>query len=264
MSDAAPSSEPRSFAVDRDIHTAEPSLAGKRILITGATTGIGRAAAALLGSYGAKLFIFGRHAPELRDALDRIREAGGEAEGMIADQADAADIDMVFAAADEALGGLDVVIANAGLGSGRLMETSEDDWRYVVETNLTGYIAVAQEAARRLEGQGGEGQIILIGSISADAEGEGSAVYAATKGGIRSFARSFRTEMARKGVRVCLVEPGSVGADLTRVGPDEQRERIGKHEMLRAEDIAVALRYILSQPPRCDVAGLRIEPRIQR
>ncbi len=263
MSDAVPSSEPRSFSPDRDIHTAEPPLAGKRVLITGGTTGIGRATAALLAADGARLFIFGRHAPELGDALEHIREVGGDVQGMIADQADAGDIDRVFAAADEVLGGLDVVIANAGLGSGKLMETREDDWRHVVETNLTGYIAVGQEAARRLEGRDGEGLIVLIGSISADAEGEGSSVYAATKGGVRAFAKAFRNEVAKKGIRVCLVEPGSVGTDMTRVDPKEQREQIRKHEMLRAEDIAVALRYILTQPERCDVAVLRIEPRIQ-
>ena len=103
MTDVAPP-EPRSFSPDRDIHTAEPPLRGKRILITGGTTGLGRAIAALLGSYGARLFIFGRHEPELRDALDHIRSVGGEAQGMTADQAEAGDIDRVFAAADQALG----------------------------------------------------------------------------------------------------------------------------------------------------------------
>lgn len=262
MPDAPAAPESRSF-VDRDIHTDEPPLAGKRILITGGTTGIGRAVAALLGSCGARTFIFGRHAPELRDALDHIRAAGGEAEGMIADQARAEDIDKVFEAAGEALGGLDVVVVNAGLASEPILEAAEARWRYVVETNFTGSIAVAQEAARRLQGRDGQGQIILIGSISADAEGEGSPIYAATKGGIRSFAKSLRNELAKTGVRVSLIEPGTVGTDMNAREPAEQRERIGRHEMLRAEDIAVAIRYVVSQPPRCDVASLRIEPRLQ-
>lgn len=255
--------EPRSFSPERDIHTAEPSLRGRRILITGGTTGIGRAIAALLGSYGAKLFIFGRHEAELNDAFEHIRNVGGQVEGMTADQAQEDDIDKVFAAADEALGGLDVVIANAGLGTGKLDETAEKDWRYVMETNVSGYVAVAQEAVRRLEGRDGGGQIVLVGSISADAEGEGSSVYAASKGAIRSFAKSLRNEVAKKGIRVTLIEPGTVGSDMNTSPPEEQREKIGKHEMLRAEDIAVALHYVLTQPDRCDVASLRIEPRIQ-
>ncbi|HRD28140.1 MAG TPA: SDR family oxidoreductase [Caulobacter sp.] len=261
MSESA-AAEPRTFA-RRDVHTEEPSLAGKRILITGGTTGIGRAVAALLGSCGARTFIFGRHAPELRDALEHIRAAGGAAEGVIADQAGADDIDKVFSAVDEALGGLDVAIINAGLGSEPLSQAAEARWRYVVETNLTGAIAVAQEAAKRLEGRDGQGQIVLVGSISADAEGEGSPAYAATKGGIRSFARSLRNELAKKGVRVSLIEPGTVGTDMIEDGPAEQRARIGGHQMLRAEDIAVAIRYVVSQPPRCDVTSLRIEPRLQ-
>lgn len=262
MTDIA-ASEPRSFSSDRDIHTAEPPLNGKRILITGGTTGIGRAIAALLGSYGAKVYIFGRHAPELKDALEHIRSVGGVAEGMTADQADRHDIDRVFKAVDDVFGGVDVVIANAGLGTGKLADTPEDEWRYVLETNLAGYIAVAQEAVKRLEGRDGQGQIVLIGSISADAEGEGSSVYAASKGGVRAFAKSFRNEVAKRGIRVSLVEPGTVGSDMNQSPPEEQREKIRKHEMLRAEDIAVALRYILTQPERCDVPLLRIEPRIQ-
>ncbi|MES2033100.1 MAG: SDR family oxidoreductase [Pseudomonadota bacterium] len=255
--------EPRSFSPDRDIHTAEPPLNGKRVLITGGTTGIGRAVAALLASDGAKVFIFGRHAPELEDALQHIRSVGGDAEGMVADQARRADIDRVLARSDEVLGGLDVLIANAGLGAGKLAETPEDEWRYVLETNLAGYIAFAQEAAKRLAGRDGAGQIALVGSISADADGEGSAVYAASKGGVRAFAKSFREEVAKTGIRVALVEPGTVGSDMNTSSPAAQREKIRKHEMLRAEDIAVAVRYILTQPERCDIPLLRIEPRIQ-
>ena len=156
-----------------------------------------------------------------------------------------------------------MLIANAGLGVGTLAETPEEEWRYVLETNLTGYIAFAQEAVKRLEGRDGQGQIVLVGSISADAEGEGSSVYAASKGGVRAFAKALRNEVAKQGIRVSLIEPGTVGSDMQEASPEEQRELIHKHEMLRAEDIAVALKYVLTQPERCDIPLLRIEPRIQ-
>lgn len=263
MPETPASAEPRSFSPERDIHTLEPPLAGKRVLITGGTTGIGRAVAALLAADGARVFVFGRHEPELRDALARIRDVGGTGEGMIADQAEAGDIDRVFAAVDQAFGGLDAVVVNAALASGKVAEEKERDWRYVVETNLVGYIAVAQEAVWRLDGRDGDPTIVLVGSISADAEGRGSAIYAATKGGVRSFAKALRNEVAPRGIRVALIEPGTVGTDMNRAPPEAQRQRIHRHEMLRAEDVAVAIRYVLTQPPRCDVATLRIEPRLQ-
>ncbi|MFZ5668094.1 MAG: SDR family oxidoreductase [Pseudomonadota bacterium] len=263
MPETPASAEPRSYSPERDIHTAEPPLRGKRILVTGGTTGIGRALAALLAADGARVFVFGRHAPELRDALDRIRDVGGVGEGMVADQALAGDVDRVFAAVDQAFGGVDAVVINAAISSGKLAEAKESDWRYVVETNLAGYIAVAQEAVWRLDGRDGDPQIVLVGSISADAEGRGSPIYAATKGGVRAFAKALRKEVAGKGIRVSLVEPGTVGTDMHRAPPSEQRARIHRHEILRAEDIAVAIRYILTQPPRCTVTLLRVEPRLQ-
>lgn len=248
------------------IHTPVSQLRGKRVMVTGGTTGIGRAIAALLASYGAKVFIFGRHEADLRVALEHIRsagaEAGGEAEGMTADVAREQDVDRVFMAMDELHGGIDVLVANAGIWGNALGEMDDSEWRYSIETDLVGAMATCREAAMRME-KDGEGQIVLIGSISADNRGKGSSVYVAAKAGMQGFAQSFRREMAEKNIRVSLIEPGSVGSDLQETPPEEQREKIRKHEMLRAEDIAVCVHYILTQPERCDVAEVRIEPRIQ-
>ena len=246
----------------RDMHTAVTPLSGKRVLVTGGTTGIGRAIAALLGSYGARVFVFGRHEPELRVALEHIRSSGAEAEGMMADTAKAEDVASVFAAVDKAFGGLDILVANAGIAGEGLTKSSDADWRYVMETNVLGYMACAKAAVERMEPQG-EGHIVIIGSISQDATGPGS-VYSASKAANRAFSKSLREELAEKNIRVSLVEPGMVGADLRKgETPEEQREAIGKGEMLRAEDIAVGVHYILTQPERCTVTEVRIEPRIQ-
>lgn len=244
------------------IHTPQPTLAGKRVLVTGGTTGIGRAIAALLGSYGARVFIFGRHEADLRVALEHVRSTGGQCEGMTADVSRPSDVGRVFMAVDELLGGLDILVANAGVWGDDLEGMGEAEWRYALETDLVGAMATAREAAKRMEGQG-SGQIVLVGSISADNRGKGSSVYVAAKAGLQGFAQSFRREMAERNIRVSLIEPGTVGSDLVEKPPGEQREKIRRHEMLRAEDIAVCVHYILTQPERCDVAEIRIEPRLQ-
>lgn len=244
-----------------DMHTAVSPLRGKRVLVTGGTTGIGRATAALLGSYGARLFIFGRHEPELRVALEHIRSTGAEADGIVADTAKSDDVARVFAEVDKRLGGLDILIANAGIAGEGVTEEGEDAWRYVIETNVMGYMACARAAARRMEAEG-QGQIVFVGSISGDATGEAS-TYETSKAANWAFAKSLREELAEKNIRVSLVEPGSVGTDLQGTPVEEQREKIKKHEMLRAEDIAVGIHYILTQPERCTITEVRIEPRIQ-
>jgi NADP-dependent 3-hydroxy acid dehydrogenase YdfG len=104
------------------------------------------------------------------------------------------------------------------------------------------------------------GDIVLIGSISADNRGEDSSVYVATKAGMQGFAESFRKEAARVGVRVSLIEPGQVGSDMQEETPKQQREKIRGSEMLRAEDVAVAVHYVLTQPARCVLASMTIVP----
>jgi NADP-dependent 3-hydroxy acid dehydrogenase YdfG len=247
---------------ETSIHTPVGPLAGKRVLVTGGTTGIGRAIAALLASYAARVFIFGRHEAALRVALEHVRSAGGECQGMTADVADPADLERVFTAVDQLFGGLDILVANAGVWGDDLEGMDENEWRYTLETDLVGAMATAREAAKAMHEERG-GQIVLVGSISADNRGKGSSVYVAAKAGLQGFAQSFRREMAEKNIRVSLIEPGSVGSDLQETPAEEQREKIRRHEMLRAEDIAVCVHYILTQPERCDVAEVRIEPRLQ-
>lgn len=244
-----------------DAHTAVTGLAGKRVLVTGGTTGIGRAIAVLLASEGARLFICGRDPRHLEDALKRIRDVG-DGDGIATDLADP---DNVAAFVDKAaawLGGLDVAVINAAIPADALSEMSEKDLRYAIATDFTAYLLTAHAAVERLEGQG---DIVLIGSMSAHVLGPHSTVYAGIKYGIQGFAEAFRREMGPKGVKVSLVEPGKTGSDmqLPDIPPGRQREMIRKEESLRAEDIAVGVHYILTQPNRAVVQQLTIAPRMQ-
>jgi NADP-dependent 3-hydroxy acid dehydrogenase YdfG len=238
-----------------------PSLSGKRVLVTGGTTGIGRAIARLLASYGARIFTFGRHQPELDDALQSIREFGAQIDGLVGDVADRVEVERIFREAELSLGGIDILINNAGLPGDAILKENDDDWRYSVETNLLGYMACAKQAASRMRTAGGH--IVFIGSMAADERGADSSVYVAAKAGIDGFVTSFRKEVGKEGIKVTLIEPGAVGSDFDGSSPAEQRERIRKDELLRAEDIAVSVHYALTQPRRCEVLRVQLRSRLE-
>jgi len=244
-----------------DAHTEQPGLAGRRAVITGGTTGIGRAIAVLLASYGVKIFTCGRTPEHLQDALKRIREVG-EGDGMNVDLSRAEGVDRFFDSATTYLGGIDIAIINAAVPAEALEDASEQDTRYQLETDLVAYIVTAQEAARKM--QAGS-DIILIGSMSAVSRKGGHSIYVAAKSGVQGFAVALRQELSEKDIKVGLIEPGFTGADFQYPDfpPERQRESIHQHRMLRAEDIAVATHFMLTQPRRTAVSLIRIEPRLE-
>lgn len=237
-------------------------LAGKRIVLTGGTTGIGRATLALLARDGARLLTFGRDKAALDDAL-AAAPASHPIVGLTADVATRDGVDTVFAAADERLGGVDMLVACASLGAQPIHEMDDADWRYVVDTNLTGYLACAKEAIERMERQGG-GHLVFVGSISTDIKAEGESVYAATKAGTQAFAETLRKEVAGKNIKVSVIQPGSVDTDMQECSPEEKRQAVADRQMLHAEEIADAIRFVLTRSAASDVVNLRIEPLVQK
>ncbi len=239
------------------------SVVDKSVLITGGTTGIGRATAILLASQGARIMVFGRHDRELNEALKDIRLAGEKTFGLTADTANPDDIKRVFKEVDRQMGKLDILINCAALGYHSIMEGTYEDWQYIVNINLLGYMATAHEAIERMRAQG-HGHIVNLGSMSADVREKGSSVYVATKAGIEGFSEALRKEVNPLGIKVTLIEPGAVGTDMqSRYPPEEQRKKEEKMEMLKAEDIATCILYTLTQPKRCDVVNVQIRPHMQ-
>jgi NADP-dependent 3-hydroxy acid dehydrogenase YdfG len=238
-------------------------VADNSILITGGTTGIGRAIAILLAAQGARVMIFGRHEQELNEAMNDIRQAGGEVLGLTADVSDPQDVQRVFQEFDGQMDKLDILINNAALGYGSVMEGGYPEWEYILKTNLLGYMAMSHEAIQRMKANGW-GHIVNIGSMSADVREKDSSVYVATKSGIQGFTEALRKEVNSQGIKVTLIEPGAVGSDMqSQYSPEQQRERIEKMKMLRAEDIAACVLYTITQPKRCDVVSLQIRPHLQ-
>jgi NADP-dependent 3-hydroxy acid dehydrogenase YdfG len=242
-------------------HTEQPSLEGKRAVITGGTTGIGRAIAVLLASYGVKVFICGRTPEHLQDALKSVREVG-EGDGVNLDLAEPDATPEFFRSAEKYLGGLDIAVVNAAVPAGKLSEESAESLRYAIATDFTAYVMGAHAACQTLKDKG---DIVLIGSMSAHNLAAGSTVYAGMKAGIAGFSEALRKELGPKGIKVSLVEPGKTSADFhyPDISTEEQQEMIGDDTMLRAQDIAVGVHYLLTQPRRAVVQQLTIAPRMQ-
>lgn len=243
-----------------DTHTAQPSLAGKRILVTGGTTGIGRATAVLLASEGAKLFVCGRTPEHLDDALARIREVG-EGDGLAIDLAEPDNVATFFAAAQGYLGGLDAAIINAAVPAKGLTDTSEAELRYAIAADFTAYLLSAHAAAEALKGGGGD--IILTGSMSTHVLGPGSTVYAAAKAGVTAFGEALRKELGDCDIKVGVIEPGLTQADFHYPEKDAeaQKKQVAEETMLRSEDIAVGVHFMLTQPRRSVIQKMTVVPR---
>jgi NAD(P)-dependent dehydrogenase (short-subunit alcohol dehydrogenase family) len=192
-------------------------LAGQRVLVTGASSGLGEHFATLLASCGAHVIVAARRAERLRDLTQRLRDGHGvQAEAVALDVCSA---DSVRAAFDQIAhwGGLDVVINNAGVSVGKpALEQTESDWDQVLDTNLKGAWLVCTEAARRWVDAGRGGSIVNVASILGERVATGLAPYAVSKAGLLQLTKALAMEWARHAIRVNALAPGYIETDLTR------------------------------------------------
>jgi len=236
------------------------SVAGKVAVITGGTRGIGRATAMLLAGEGARVLVAGRSKEPLDETLAACRELG-EIVGVQADLTRRQDIDRLFAAADE-LGPADILINNVGLPISSVFHGDYADWEYAVKANLLSYLACARAAIDRMAPRN-TGHIVNIGSMSASVREIDSGVYVATKSAIRGWSESLRKTCNRDGVRVTLIEPGSVDTSFHPATREQRDQEIARGERLTSEDIAELIFYCLTQPARCDLIAVQVRPHHQ-
>lgn len=237
-------------------------MTNKKVLLTGGTAGIGRAIALQLVKEGYDVVIIGRSADKMEDVLSDNRHDNprGTLEGILLDLTDEAAVEETLKAYFESHGCPDVLINNAALAYNSVLEEKEVTLDYLLKTNLWAYMYLAGKVGERMIEEGIEGDIIDIGSLSADTREKDSSAYVATKAGIQGFTESFRKEVNPHNIRVSLIEPGAVGSDMQPTSPEEERELQAKHEMLKAEDIADAVLFVLQQPRRSNIVELRIKP----
>ncbi|HJU47753.1 MAG TPA: 3-oxoacyl-[acyl-carrier-protein] reductase [Gaiellaceae bacterium] len=218
------------------------SLEGKVALVTGASRGIGRAIALELARAGAEVVVGYRGGREEAEAV--ASEAGGRAV-----QADVSDPDAAKALV-EAAGDLDVLVNNAGLTrDGVLARMSDEDWRTVIETNLSSVFYTCRAASRGMMRKRA-GAIVNVSSIVGVHGNWGQTNYAASKAGIIGFTKSLARELGSRNVRANVVAPGYVRTQLTDVLPEEATKLMLDNTPLGrlgdAEDVAGAVRFLCS------------------
>ncbi|MGK6320644.1 SDR family oxidoreductase [Sphingomonas sp. DT-204] len=242
-------------------------LTGKRVLVTGGAGGVGRAVAERMVAAGARVLLTDRDEVPLRALVAEIgaQSGSGTIEGATADLANPTGVARLFDRADAWLGGLDILVACAGVGSGPLMEMDDAGWRYVIESNLLSYVACTRAAIERIRAGGSsEGMVILVGSISVHIKAVGESVYNAAKGGVASFAETLRKEMIPERIRVTLIEPGAIASAMQSYPPEARERQVAEHRMLPPAEVADAILYAATRPPGIDVVTLRIEPLVQK
>jgi NADP-dependent 3-hydroxy acid dehydrogenase YdfG len=239
------------------------NIKGKCIVVTGGTTGIGKATVELLISLGGKVITFGRDEGDFEKAFKEIKSKypGCELAGIPGDVTDMDHTEKIFKMAD-GLGGIDILINNAALASEGITKSSAEEWKYILETNILGYLAYTEKAVERMSGKK-TGHIINIGSMSAETHEETGTVYVATKSAIRGFTAALRKEINPLGIKVSLIEPGAVTSDMQSGTKEEHSIKIDQMKMLEAEDIAISILFCLSQPQRCDVVTMQVRPFLQ-
>ena len=222
------------------------SLEGKTALVTGASRGIGRAIALELGRAGAQVVVGYRTGREEAEAV--AAEIGGRAV-----EADVGDAESARALVEGA-GDLDILVNNAGLTrDGLLARMSDDDWRAVIDTNLSSIFYTCRAASRPMMKRRG-GSIVDISSIVGVHGNFGQTNYAASKAGIIGFTKSLARELGSRNVRANVVAPGYVRSQLTDVLPVEATAMMLQNTPLGRlgdpEDVAGAVRFLCSDDAR--------------
>ena len=219
-------------------------MSGSIVAITGASSGIGAAAARALAAEGAKVVIGARRAERLKALAD---ELDGAATVVEMDVQKSEDAKRLVAAALDAHGRLDTIVVNAGIGIyGGIMDMTDEQVQEMIDTNVTGTVWPIRAAVPALL-DGGGGDIVIVSSVAGIRGAGDEAVYAATKFAQVGLAGALDRELRAKGIRVSAICPGGVATEFA-MGTGRSPDMPGLERMLRPEDVADAIVSVLKQP----------------
>jgi glucose 1-dehydrogenase len=230
-------------------------LAGRRALVTGSASGIGRATVLRLAAEGAAAVVnYVGQSGAADEVVAEISGAGGKAIAVQADVSSEAQVQAMFARATEALGGpVDLLVNNAGIEKPFLLvDMPLDEWNKVIGVNLTGAFLCAREAARGMVGAGAPGIIVNVSSVHEAIPWERFGHYCASKGGMKLWAQTIAKELAPKRIRVVNVAPGAIATPINKdVLDDEVKRRAVEAEIPwgrfgQPEEIAAAVAWLAS------------------
>ena len=230
-------------------------LAGKIAIVTGAGRGIGRATALLLGQSGARVVLASRSEFELSAVSEEITKQNGEALVVSTDLTRDEEMKRLINRTLEHWGSVDYLINNAGWGStAPVIKAKVEDWDRTLQVNLRAPMILSRLVLPTLI-EKGEGAIINIGSISARAGQANTAAYSASKSGLISFTESLYEEVREYGIKVAVILPGFV--DTALIPPTR---RLDRSKMIRPEDIAQTVFFVLTCSPNCCPVEIAVRP----
>jgi NAD(P)-dependent dehydrogenase (short-subunit alcohol dehydrogenase family) len=229
-------------------------LQGRNALVTGGTRGIGFAVAEALADAGAAVAICGRNATVLDGAVRQLTtRPERKVVGKVADVRSSTEVADLFAFVDQELGGVDVLVNNAGLGIfKRTADVTIEEWQTTLETNLSGAFYCSREALRRVKSRGGA-YIINMGSLAGKNAFAGGAAYNASKFGLKGFSEAMMLDHRYDNVRVTHIMPGSVD---TEFSPGSGRA----DWKIAPEDVAEIVLMLLRMPERTLVSRVEVRP----
>jgi clavulanate-9-aldehyde reducatase len=239
-------------------------LAGKVIAVTGASSGIGEATALACARAGAAVSLAARRTKRLEALARRIESDGGRALPVTADVGEEEQARSFIERTHRDLGGLDVLVNNAGVMLlGPIDGAPTEEWRRMIHINVMGTLYCTHAALAIMRPQR-SGHIVNVSSVGGRVVGHYSGVYSLTKFGIGAFSEALRRESMDAGIRVTLIEPGRVETELREhVRPEVLAEIAGGFSgvtPLRAEEIADAIVYALTQPANVSFSELLVRP----
>ncbi len=234
------------------------SLKDKVAIVTGASSGIGHAAARLLAAEGTHVVLVARSGDKL-EAL--ANEIGERAIVQTADVGDRVAVERLFQTVKAKFGGLDLLFNNAGVGYNNPFEKStQEEWKATIDANLYGVLHCTQLAIPLLRGRPGA-MISTVSSVGGRYGLAGWSVYNATKFAVVGFHDALRKELGPEGIRVSLIEPGAVHTNWGfNVPKDKMKERRDSLEALTSEEVARALVYAFAQPANMNVQEMLLMP----
>jgi hypothetical protein len=234
------------------------------VLITGASSGFGLAMARLLAAQGCHLALGARRVERVQALADELVQAHGiKAFAGAVDTRDTASVNTFVAAAASALGGLHVLVANAGLASGtyKMWETPDEDLEAMLRTNVEGVVKTIRAGIPHLR-KAGWGHVFFIGSTAGHQPYEGGSVYCASKFGVKAMAHSLRLELCGEQIRVTSVDPGMAETEFSNVRLKDDAKAAAVYQGTRpltANDVAECVRWCLMLPDHVNIDEMLVK-----
>ncbi len=245
------------------------NLAGRTVVVTGASAGIGRAVALAFGAAGCRLVLAARRREKLAELERALRERhGAESLAIELDVRDRGAVESTLGALPPAWSEVDLLINNAGLGRGldKLQEGNPDEWDEMIDTNVKGLLYVTRALLPGMVARK-RGHVINIGSVAGREVYPGGNVYCASKFAVKALTRALKVDLLGTPIRVSTIDPGMVETDFSVVrfrGDEERAAKVYQGlKALSAEDIADIALWIAARPPHVDITELVVMPTAQ-